>query len=208
MGLISASPPINEGVNLLNTLSPSSLQDFRNSIPELQGELEIGRLGGVISNDDNLNKLRAEVLIKALEMALERANTELELLKIKMSSAKKFRLGSQVVSLICSSGVLGAIAIGDKNTTVVTAILSVFASLGSIIAEYKERLLRQGDGDVYTAFEAAGHVAYKAGVALENIKLLSTHVPNSEELQNAIIESNKICEDLNVWLIKISGGSA
>ncbi|MRE40057.1 hypothetical protein GIJ60_14695 [Klebsiella quasipneumoniae] len=207
MGSISITPPINEGVSLLNTLSPESLHDFRKSLPELSEELEIGRIGGITSSDGSLNKLRAEILIKALDIALGRANTELEILKNRMTSARKFRLGSQVLSLICSSGVLGAIAIGDKNTTVITAILSLLASLGVIFAEYKERLLKQGDGDVYIAFEAAGQAAYKAGVALENIKLLSSHANDSEELKNAIAESNKICEDLNIWLIKISGSA-
>jgi hypothetical protein len=122
-----------------------------------------------------------------------------------MSSARRFRLGSQLVALICSSGVLGAIAIGDKNVTVTTAILSVLASLGVIVAEYKERLLKQGDGDVYTAFEAAGQASYKAGLTAENLSLLSTHSPESEELSQAISEANALCEQLNGWLIKISG---
>lgn len=208
MGSKISAPPINEAVNLLNSLSPVSLDHFRQSFAVLGEELSLGRLGGDATGDGSLNKLRAEVLIRALGMARERAEAELELLKGRMSSAKKFRLGSQVVSLVCSSGVLGAIAIGDKNTTVATAILSVVASLGVIVAEYKERLLKQGEGDVYAAFEAAGHAAYKAGLAAENLHLLSTHIPMSEELQNAIAEANKICEELNGWLIKISGSRA
>ncbi|HDR2474378.1 TPA: hypothetical protein QCI26_004120 [Enterobacter soli] len=206
MGSTPSSPPINEGVNLLNTLSPKDLDEFRQAMPSLGTELLLGRLGGQSETDRSLNKLRAEILIKALVIARERAEVELSDLKKKISSAKKIRLGSQVVSVICSSGVLGTIALGNKNVTITTAILSVAASLGVIVAEYKERLINQCD--IYNAFESASLVAYKAGVAAGNLTILSEKIPESEELHNAIIDGNKICEDLNVWLIGISGSHA
>ena len=205
MGVGTSAPPINEGVSLLNKLAPDLLGDLRHSFGVLGEELKLGRLGGETQSDEALNKLRAMIIVKALEAAKERAETELELLRVRISSAKKFRLGSQLAALICSSGVLGAIALGDKNVTVATAILSVIASFGVIIAEYKEKLLKQGDGDVYAAFESAGQAAYKAGLLKENLGLLSTHAPDSDDLRQAITEGNAICYELNGWLIKISG---
>jgi hypothetical protein len=80
MGSKIAAPPINEGVNLLNSLAPTSLDNFRESFTDISDELMLGRLGGEGSSNGNLNKLRAAVLIRALEVARERAETELVLL--------------------------------------------------------------------------------------------------------------------------------
>jgi hypothetical protein len=206
MGSNLLAPPINEAINILNSIDPDSLKNFREEFKSVLGdELKLGRQGGEDEYDNKLNKLRAKIVIEALQTAKKRAESELSILKNRIQSARKVRLISQMVSVVLSSGVLGAIAIGDKTMTIATAIFSAISSLGSILAENKERLLKQSDSDIYIAFESAAQASYKAGLAIENLKLLSINLPESEELRSSITEANEVCEQLNMWLIKIYG---
>lgn len=203
MGGIAA--PINEAVSLLSALEPAGLEKARGMFPGLQPELALGRRGGVEDGDDALNFDRARVMEQALGAGTRRAEEELAAIRKRMTLARRRRLVSQIATLVCSSGVLAALAVDDKMLTVMTAVLALLASLGTLVAEHQERLVKQGDGDIYDAYEKASGLAYKAGLMAENIRLLVKHKAEGGQIVTALEAANAVCEELNRWITKMAG---
>jgi hypothetical protein len=204
----STTPSINEAVFVLNQLEPYELEQLRKKYPQLLAELKLGRIGGSSLPNDELNKARANVVSQALLAIKRRADHELLLTRTRMVKARKNRLRSQIAALICSSGVLGAIAIGNNAMSIVSAVLSLLASVGVMLAEQTEKLLKQGDGDIYSAYESAGQASYKAGLAYENLLLLMRYDATSHELDDAVSTANGLCEELNSWVLRIAGSAS
>lgn len=202
-----AVAPINEAVYLLNELEPAGLEDARRKFPLLVSELALGREGGENEGRDELNLDRAQVMLQALEAAKRRAENELVSIRERMSASRKRRLWSQIASLICSSGVLAALALDQTWLTIITALLALLASIGTIISEHQEQLLKQGDGDIYSAYEQTSRAAYKAGLMGENIRLLVKHNAESSEIRAALESANALCEELIKLIIKMAGSN-
>lgn len=76
-----------------------------------------------------------------------------------------------------------------------------------MISEHQERLLKQGGGDIYDAYEKASEAAYKAGLMSENIRLLVKHNAASSEIRVALESANALCQELNNWIIKMAGSN-
>lgn len=206
MGEISA-PPINEAVNLLHILAPAVLEEYKRTVPSLSSELEPGRIGG-ISEADSLDLDRARLMANALAAVRDQAARELVAIRARMTSARRHRLWAQIATLICTSGVLASVAIGTTIATAITALLALFSSIGVMLAEHKERLLKQGGSDIFVAYESAGQSMYKAGLAYENLCLLIKHNRAGEELSSAIASANALCEELNKWVLEMSGSDS
>jgi hypothetical protein len=201
----SGAAPINEAVSLLSELDPTYLEDVRRNFPLLSAELVLGKRGGEKDADEELNLDRARVMLRALEAVVEKAQSELLLLRTRISASKRRRLWSQIASLICSSGVLAAIPLGNKPLSIITALLALLTSVGTMISDHKERLLKQDGGDIYDAYESASQASYKAGLMAENMRLLIKHKAESVEIRAALESSNMLCEELNNWITKMSG---
>ncbi len=199
--------PINEAVYLLYELDPNGLADARQHFPQLESELVLGRMGGEREESENLETDRAEFMRLALNAAKKEADKLLLSIKGRMRASRKLRLGAQIAAFVCSSGVLAAIALGPRPITVITALLSLLASVGTMVSEYKEQLLKKGGGDIYDAYEGASQAAYKAGLMSENIRLLLKHKANASELNDLIKAANLLCEELNDWVHKIAGSN-
>lgn len=127
----TAVAPINEAVFLLNELEPASLENARRQFPLLGFELALGKEGGEGERRDELDLERAQVLLLALNAAKNRAENELPSIRARMSTSRKRRLWSQIASVICSSGVLAALALNQTALTVITALLALLASIGT-----------------------------------------------------------------------------
>jgi hypothetical protein len=204
----SVAAPINEAVFLLNELDPKILDTVREQFPQLGPELALGKEGGENEVREELDLDRAQVMLRALDVAKKRAENELNTIRQRISASRERRLWSQIASLICSSGVLASLALSQKGlVTVITALLALLASIGTMISEHQERLLKQGDGDIYDAFEKASQAAYRAGLMAENIRLLVKHKVGSAEIRTALESANLLCEELNSWITKMSGSN-
>src|SRR2546423_1658975 len=115
--------PINEAVYLLSRLEPERLKRARDEFPALAEELKLGQFGGVSEDnsrqgEDNIDGLdfdRTQVVIQALDAAKLRADQELASTRMRIATAKKYRKWTQITSLICSSGVLGTLALDAKS---------------------------------------------------------------------------------------------
>lgn len=201
----NAIAPINEAVFLLSELEPASLEDARRQFPQLESELVLGRQGGEKESRGELDLDRAQVMLQALNAAKKRAEIELVSIRQRMGASRRRRLWSQIASLICSSGVLAALALDQVRLTVITALLALLASIGTMVSEHQERLLKQGDGDIYDAYEKASEAAYKAGLMSENIRLLMKHNSESAEIRAALESANALCEELHKWITRMAG---
>lgn len=206
MGNKSNAPPINEAVFILNKLAPDSLEKMRIEFPNLAQELVLGRIGGKheLLNED-LYLEYAQVAIRALEEAIKNIEYQLPRARNRMIIAKKHRLWSQIISLVCNSGVLAAIAFDDKFASILTAVLALLASIGIIVAEHQERLLQQGNSNIYEAYEKSSQALYKAKLKRENIKFFIKHKIGPDELRSEIESANALCEELSDLIIQISG---
>jgi hypothetical protein len=204
MGL-SLAPPIDEGVNLLSKLVPNELADLRLKFPSIIDELEIGRVGGETLGTPELDYERAEVMASALVAVADKAAIELNSIQHRMRMARRRRLVAQVATLVCSSGVLAAFALSENQIAIWISLLTLLASVGTLLAEYSERLLRAGDGDIYQAFEEASNAEFKARNAASELRLLVKHRAATEELRPFIANSNKLAEELYQWVIKMGG---
>ncbi len=198
--------PINEAVYLLNRLNPGALVDLRERFPKLSPELVLGQDGGLEEPADGLDIDRALIVIRALNEAKESAEREMLAIRARMVRARRYRKFAQVATLVCSSGVLGSLALFPKGPlTAITALLALLASIGSMLAEGQEGLLRKGDGDIYQAFDEAGKAAYEAGITIDELQLLIKHNIVGNALLDAIKQAQALCRDINSWIRKTSG---
>lgn len=197
--------PINEGVLALSILDNDRLTALKETLPfGFAAQLQKGVIGGEQEEEDGFDIARAKVMIAALEAIKTRAELELPKLRKRMAKSRRYRLWAQIASVICTSGVLSTLAIGNQPAAVVSAFLALFSSVGIVLAEHGERLLKESDGDVFFAYEDASIALYKAGLSLDEISLLVKYDAAPGELQNAIEKANQICHDLHKLITKWS----
>ena len=188
---------------MLGKFAPKELENLRVEFPALVSELALGRIGG--PGDASLDQDRAKVMVEALATLVRQADLEIRALRDRMSSARHQRLWSQVLSLICTSGVLGSLAIDQRAVAIVIAVLGLLASIGTLLAEYKERLLVTGQGDIYSIFESASAVSFKATSAKADLSLLIAHSVRDDELRAAVAAANALCDELHGLILKMIG---
>ena len=200
---ITAGAPINEAVSLLDKFDPSALARLRVKYPALSRELDPGRMGG--SSDSTLDQDRAKVMIAALTAVTRQADLEVRALRMRMASARRQRRWSQILSLICTSGVLGTLALDKKGIAIAAAVLGLLASIGTLLAEHQEKLLTSGEGDIYSLFESAANFSYKAKLAEQDLRLLLEHAVDDDKLRSAVAAANALCDELHGLVIKMLG---
>ena len=203
----STGAPINEAVGVLSKLDPAQITELRNEFPSIADELRIGRIGGTPSDSASFDLERAEVAARALIAVANRASLELVRIQDRMRSARRRRLGSQILTLVCSSGVLGALALNKATTAVAISVLTLLASVGTLLADFGEKLLKSGEGDVYEAFEQASNASYKARKLSEELRLAIRHNISGDELRSLVTSANQLAEQLNQWVTKMVGST-
>ena len=207
---------ISEAVFLLSKLEPQALDDARNRYSALGRELNLGSDGGKKSegaddassetdlDEDMLEFDRAQVVIEALDAAKNLAERELPQARVRIGTATKYRRRAKIISLVCSSSVLGTLAIDVPILTIASALLALLASIGTLMAEGKESLLELGKGSIYEAYEQAGQAAYKAGIASADLRLLLKHRISGDEIRASLLRANALCEELNSWVRQLA----
>jgi len=205
MGL-NTRVPINEAVYLLQRLEPEELSKSRAEFPALSAELVLGQEAGEAAPSDDLDLERAKVLVRALEAGKRAAERQLLAIRARIVRARRYRKTAQIVALICSSGVLGAIALLPKGPVAgITALLALLASIGTILAEGQEGLLGKEGGDIYQAFGEASKACYEAGMTVVELSLLIKYRSTGPALTEALARAQALCRDLNEWVTRTSG---
>jgi hypothetical protein len=198
----SISAPINEAVNFLNQLAPEELARLRTEFPDLDVELNLGKQGGESSGSSfELDISRAKVMVAALELYKTKVETQLSNVRKRIDTARGLRLLSQIFSLICSSGVLAAIALKQQEMTIFASVLTLISSIGTLFAEHREKLIA-GKGNIYEAFESAGKTAFHAGSLSAELSLRVANMAKGDDgkLVELIAAGNGVCAELNSWV--------
>lgn len=208
-GIDNAGAAINEAVFLLAQTSPERLESLRSQFPYLAEELQEGIYAGEETQEKGEAKKssyladKAAIVIAALDEAAKRAESAMGTVAESIRKARLRRLISQVLVLVGSSSLLGAVALEGKTATVLSAVLTLLAALGNLFAEHYERLINPQSGNIYDAFQKLGEGAYRARTFASRLQLALRHKEGETELANLIGEANELCEQLNGWLIQI-----
>jgi len=204
----SAGAAINEGVFLLDSLSPARLENLRKEYPDLSNDLKVGILGGVEKDTDKdqaaaILHEKSQIMIAALAEAEAAARHALTFVSRRIVSARRQRLITQLLVLIGSSSSLATLAFGQKAAAVFCAVLTLFAAIGNLLADYKERLLNPQTGNIYDAYQRLSEGAYKARSLSTDLTLALKYNQGISELETLIASANALCEQLNGWLIQM-----
>lgn len=155
------------------------------------------------TNHENLLKEKAKIFQVALEEASTRAKSAMDLVATKIKKARFARLITQIIVLISSSSVLGAMALNAKDISVATAVFTLLAAIGNLLAEYYEKLLNPQTGNIYEVYQRLGEGILKTQTILEELKLANRFALNNEDLTKLLGTANQLCESLNQWLIQV-----
>jgi len=206
MGNEQAALAINEAVFLLAQMAPEKLKAFQSRYPALAGELQQGIFAGTEDEQKPANSFliqKAEVVTGVLEEASSQAEKAMSAVAADIKRARMRRLASQVLVLIGSSSLLGAVALDGKTATVVSAVITLLAALGNLMAEHYEKLLNPQSGNIYEVFQRLGEGAYKARRLAAEIQLAARHQEDATVLRQLVGNANELCEQLNGWLIQV-----
>lgn len=208
MGITTAIA-INEGVSLLEKLSPARLEQLRRQFPLLSDELSLGIYAGAneeqqgAESSDALMNEKASIMIAALAEAWKAAEKALMSVSRRVRTARRWRLVSQAVVIVGSSSSLAALGLSKSREAVVAAVLTLFAALGNLAAEYQEKLLSPQAGNIYDVFQKLGEGAYKARTLSRELSLALKYREGGSELKSLVASANVLCEQLNGWLIQL-----
>jgi len=205
--VLAGSPAINEGVSLLNGLSPAVLENLRTQHPGLSADLKLGIQAGTEppSDEDQAPIIRekAQIMIAAMAEAGTAARATLTSVSRKINSARRQRLWAQLLVLIGSSSSLATMAFGKNAAAIICAVLTLLAAIGNLIADYKEKLLNPQSGNIYDAYQRLSECVYKTNGVATNLTLALKYNQSVSELEPLIASANVLCEELNGWLVQM-----
>lgn len=204
-------PHLDEAVCLLRRIDPAELTAAMQELPALATEFRETPPGGItttpvesVTDSDGLGTDRAKFFIRTLNVAVQRAQKELESLRQKIRIARKVRFAAKCISILGSSAVLAAVAWNARALEIGTAVLALLATLGISYAEHKESLFGANSGDIYLAYENSTAASFKALLMGENLKTLVKHHAGREELSRQLDLAHELCAELNHWLDQIA----
>lgn len=206
MGGSQSEIAINEAIFMLDKLAPERLEDFRRRFPNLAEQLQEGVFAGPEEARTSGNSFlieKAEVLTAALSEASGHAENAMITAGKNIKRARRRRLVSQVLVLIGSSSLLGAVALDEKTATVISAVLTLLAALGNLLAEHYEKLLNPQAGNIYEMYQKLGEGAYKARRMASELQLAMRHDEAISELSELLRGANELCEQLNAGLLQL-----
>lgn len=197
---------INEAVALLDKLSRSKLEGLRHASPELAKELELGIMAGPEPGEASADPLlvaKCRVLVTALDEADHMAEPALRIAAGRIKRARWRRLVSQVFVLLGSSSILGALALQKNGAAAVSGVVTLCASLGTLLAENAERVVSPETGSIYDAFTKLGEGRYRAKTLRRDIELAVEYRAPADKLAELVKDANGLCEEINRWMLQV-----
>jgi hypothetical protein len=94
------------------------------------------------------------------------------------------------------------VALDGKVVSVVSAVLTTLAALGTLLAEHRERLLTPSVGSIYDAFQRLGEGSFAARRLSSELGLAIRYGEQPDAIAELIERGNALCEELNRWLIQ------
>jgi hypothetical protein len=189
---------MHNAVFFLQEFAPQVLEELKGRFPELADEMTASQLGGE-GDEDGLDKARAEFHITNLHTATQLMQKEVTQIKLRIKSAKRYQLAGKIVTLLSTSGVLGALAFGAKLTAVIGGLLTWLASIGELLAGYK------ANSGVIKAYPAM-YMGIQTAKDKHHELTLAVKYGDSSKLQAAINDANEAAAELYRLLAEMGSG--
>ncbi len=210
MGNFNKSP-VNEAVFFLDQFAPESLQALRSQYPELQEELQPGIMAGDAEDPDQEKSKRillakGRVMVVALEKAICMCDDALSAAVRKMKNARKARLGGQIVTVLGSSGVLGALSATQTTLASVSGVLALLGSLATVAAEYSEQIANPEAGKLNSTYLEIGEARLRATILKQTLEIYLAESFADTALEKAVADANSLCEHVHGKVFQIIEG--
>ncbi len=199
---------INEVVFFLSKVSPEQLNEASEKYPELSNDL----IPGVIAGSDDTPCTDSEYLIAKSELvigALKLAKSESEKALIHVSEAikksKRKRLLSQIFVILGSSSLLAAVAFKQQTLEILTSLITLSAAILGVLADNNEKTLSSSEENIHEIFLKIGSAVFSAHDISNNLQVAINAKQNNDKLINLINEGNRVCEELNRYLVQTLG---
>ncbi len=196
--------PINEAIFLINELSSGKLDEFRTLYPEIREELNLGiKAGGTEENDSYIIE-KSKIMISALEIASENSVNGIEWATKKVHRSRLLKLTSEIVLLLSSSSILGALAMEEKELAIISALITFFASGANIISSHFEKLTNPAIGNIYDAFQKLVDLNQQMLSMKSEIELSVKYEKDQSLIIDLIKKGNSLIAEANKWFPQIA----
>ena len=178
----------------LAAYAPTKLQSLKDEFPEHARLFETGiELGedGTDRDSDVISILAKE----ALSEAGKRVDQLVNKYATRAKSAARVRLFSNILSVIASAGLIGALSIGEETAAIVIATVLLLSNLFGIYAEYLSSGLTKNAGPANVLEKLA---SIKAGLVLSEgeLKLAELQKPEANASSKIFNLANKHLAEL------------
>ncbi len=193
--MMERQPNIDEMVAFLDTLSPTTIAAVRQKNERYQNILKTGGILGTSADLQEL-KVRAQVCVAAIEVAISLCSKQLEKIKGRLQGARTLQVSGQIVTTVSGAGVLTSLATKHVNVSYLCGVLSLLGALVPIIVDYLKRTLDQ----TIPAFEQFSKlIDLKISVERNKreINFFLNENFNEDKIASIINETNGICETIN-----------
>lgn len=193
------SLPINEAVNFLSNNSSNELQSFKLEYPELANDLKPGIFCGGDTSEHKYIVAKAKIMVKTLKLASGSTKNALKKASLKIKTTDRLQTGSQILTLIGSSSVIGTIGMEDNTLHLISALITLMASCGSILIEHLSKIVSPSLGDVRDAYSALTKLTYELVQAHQELELAISYTLPEEKIIQLISQSNLLMSEVNKW---------
>jgi hypothetical protein len=205
---ISAGVGVNEAVFLLQRIAPEKLGNLREELPLIAEDLRIGVMAGEeskASSDQQRDHIvaKARVIEETLCQILIKCDSSTQVAKKKLRESRIIRLCGQIVAVVGSSGVLGALVSTQNTLAAFSGILALLGSLATVAADYKEKIINGSGISIESLYVEILERRFEAELLLRNLRVALKVGASTDELSSMIADGNSLCYRLNSDTIKV-----
>lgn len=205
-GAVLSEAPINEASTLLRNLFPDRSREIEargGRSAEYLRQRGI-KLGG--EKDLEITELRdrANFMVTALDRAGIYCSAAAAEAVIAIRSSRRLELASQITSTVGASSVLGALGLDSKVGAVVAGIFTLVASLATLIAAYRTRLIDDQSGNMQTSARTLMQLAYDT-IMLKEELTFQIETGTQERLADTVSRANELCRSVLQESMKYDG---
>lgn len=208
--LVAQGAPINEAVYLLDKLNPEALKTYRTENREIAEMLEPGIWAGTESemksdrgSSDDFAYEKAKFVLAAVKVSLDTANRGIITATKRISFSRKLKLYSGILVLLGSSGILGALALKQQNIAIISAIITLFSSIGNLISDHLEKIINPKSGNVYDVYQNLVESRNKLNYIKSELTLALKYRLGHNEINVIVANANEKIGNINRWFPQI-----
>lgn len=195
---------INELASLLREVDPQALARVAQQSPIIGKALGPGITLGEDKSEISLDVAReaGQFAEQALQSASTSCQRAIEIAMKKVRDAKRLRVVSQCVTTIASSGVIASLA-AKAPGELICALLALFGSLVSLIADYRGAILADGS-NAEKALRELGPLLFDVNLQANKLKAI-TRYATASELVEVVNAANAIARRVFDLALPVTG---